>query len=60
MDLRSLLQDVLGEVSSKVLSFPIELHLIITWVKGSGLFQDYRSFQNMRHGITHYCEDFVQ
>ena len=52
MDLRSLLQDVLSEVSSKVISFQIELHLLITWVKGSGLFQDYRIFQDMRHGIT--------
>ena len=52
MDLRSLLQDVLGEVFSKVISFQIELHLIITWVKAPGLFQDYRIFEDMRHGIT--------
>ena len=52
MDLRSLLQDVLGEVSSKVINFQIELHLSITWVKSSGLFQDYRIFEDMRHGIT--------
>ena len=32
MDLRSLLQDILGEVSSKVISFQIELHPLITWV----------------------------
>ena len=52
MDLRSLLQDVLSEVSSKVISFQIELHLLITWFKGSGLFQEYRIFEDMRHGIT--------
>ena len=49
MDLRSLLQDVFSEVSSKVISFQIELHLLITWVKSSGLFQDYRIFEDMRH-----------
>ena len=52
MDLRSLLQDVSSEVSSKVISFQIELHPIITWVKSSGLFQDYRIFEDMCHGIT--------
>ena len=51
MDLRSLLQDVLSEVSSKVISFQIELHPLITWVKSSGLFQDYRLFEDMHHGI---------
>ena len=52
MDLRSLLQDVLSEVSSKVISFQIELHPIISWVKSSGLFQEYRIFEDMHHGIT--------
>ena len=52
MGLRSLLQDVLREVSSKVISFQIELHSFITWVKSSGLFQDYRIFEDMHHGIT--------
>ena len=52
MDLRSLLQDVLREVSSKVISFQIELHSLITWVKSSGLFQDYIIFEDMHHGIT--------
>ena len=52
MDLRSLLQDVLSEVSSEVISFQIELHSLITWVKNSGLFQDYRIFEDMHHGIT--------
>ena len=33
MDLRSLLQDVLSEVSSEVISFQIELHSLITWVR---------------------------
>ena len=52
MDLRSSLQDVLSKVSSKVLSFQRELHPLITWVKSSGLFQDYRIFEDMHHGIT--------
>ena len=52
MDLRSLLQDVLSEVSSKVISFQIELHPLNTLVKSSGLFQDYRIFEDMHHGIT--------
>ena len=52
MDVRSLLQDVLSDVSSKVFSFQIELDLLISWVKSSGLFQDYRIFEDMHHGIT--------
>ena len=52
MDLRSLLQDVLSEDSSKVISFQIELHPLIIWVKRSGLFQDCRIFEDMHHGIT--------
>ena len=52
MDVRSLLQDVLSEVSSKVISFQRELHPLISWVKSSGLFQDYRVFEDMHHGIT--------
>ena len=52
MDLRSLLQDVLSEVSSEVISFQIELHSLITWDKSSGIFQDYRIFEDMHHGIT--------
>ena len=52
MDVRSLLQDVLSETSSEVISFQIELHSIITWVKSSGLFQNYRIFEDMHHGIT--------
>ena len=56
MDLRSLLQDVLSEVSSEVISFHIELHSLITWVKSSGLFQDYRIFEDMHHGITIHQE----
>ena len=59
MGLRSLLQDVLSEVSSKGISFQIELHLLITWVKSSGLFQDYRIFEDMRHGIPSRF-DFVE
>ena len=39
MDLRSLLQDILSEVSSKIISFQIELHLLITWVKSSDYFR---------------------
>ena len=52
MDLISLLQEILGEVSSKIISFQIELHLIITWVKSSDIFQDYKIFEDMHHGIT--------
>ena len=52
MDLRSLLQDVLSEVSSEVISFQIELHSLITWVRSSDLFQNYRIFEDMHHGIT--------
>ena len=52
MDPRSLLQDVLKETSSEVISFQIELHSLITWVKSLGLFQDYRIFEDMHHGIT--------
>ena len=47
-----MLQDVIKEVSSKTISFQIELHLLINWIKSSGLFQDYRIFADMRHGIT--------
>ena len=52
MDLRSFLQDVLSEVSSEVISFLIELHSIITWVRSSDLFQIYKIFEDMHHGIT--------
>ena len=54
IDLSSLSQDVLGEVSSEVISFQIELHSLITWLKSSGLFEDYRIFEDMHHGITNY------
>ena len=53
MYLRSLLQDVLSEVSSEVISFQIELHSLITWVRSSDLFQNYRIFEDMHHGITY-------
>ena len=52
IDLRSLSQDLINEVSSKIISFRMELHLSIIWVKSSGLFQDYRIFEDMYHGIT--------
>ena len=39
MDLRSLLQDILSEVSFKIISFQMELHLLITWVKSSDYFR---------------------
>ena len=35
MNLRSLIQDILSEVSSKIISFQIELHLLIIWVRNS-------------------------
>ena len=40
MDLRSLLQDILGEVSSKIISFQMELQLLIIWAMSS----DYSRF----------------
>ena len=58
MDLRTLLQDVLSEVSSKVISFQIELHPLNTWVKSSGLFQDLKIFEDMHHGITQSHSSF--
>ena len=50
--LRSLSQDILNEVSSNIISFRMELHLSIIWVKSSGLSQDYRIFEDMYRGIT--------
>ena len=52
VELRSLSQDILNEVYSNIISFRMELHLSIIWVKSSGLFQDYRIFEDMHHGIT--------
>ena len=52
VELRSLSQDILNEVYSNIISFRMELHLSIIWVKSSGLFQDYRTFEDMHHGIT--------
>ena len=52
MDLRSLLQDVLSEVSSEIISFQTELHSLSTWVRSSDLFQNYRIFEDMHHGNT--------
>ena len=40
MNLRSLSQEVLSEVSSEVISFQLELHSLINWVKSSDLLQD--------------------
>ena len=39
MNLRSLLQDLLNEVSSNIISFQMELHLLITWVRSSDYFR---------------------
>ena len=52
MDLRSFLQDVISDDSSEVISFHIELHSLIIWVRSSDLFQNYRIFEDMHHGIT--------
>ena len=52
MNLRSLSQEVISEVSSEIISFHLELHSLISWVKCSGLFQDQRIFEDMHHGIT--------
>ena len=45
MDPRSLLQDILDEVSSEILSFQMELHLLITWVKSSDYFRNIDSLR---------------
>ena len=37
MNLRSFLQDILSEVSSKIVSFQMELHLLITWAESSDI-----------------------
>ena len=50
--LRSLSQDELSDVSSKAISFQIDLHPLNTLVKSLGLFQEYRVFEDMLHGIT--------
>ena len=39
MNLRSLLQDILSEVSSRIISFQLSLHLLITSVKSSEYFR---------------------
>ena len=37
MNLRSLLQDILSEVSSKTISFHMELQLLIFWAESSDI-----------------------
>ena len=39
MDLRSLVQDILSEVSPNIINFQIGLHLFITWVRSSDYFR---------------------
>ena len=39
MDLRSLLHDIINEVSSKIISFQMKLHLLITWVESLDCFR---------------------
>ena len=53
MNLRSLLQDILSEVSSKIISFQMELHLLITLVRSSDYF---RLIESLRTCIiaSHY------
>ena len=48
----SLSPDILDEVSQAV----VKLYLLITWVRNSGLMQDYRIFEDMHHGITKLIE----
>ena len=48
MNLRSLLQDILSEVSSKIISFQMELHLLITLVRSSDYF---RFIESLRTSI---------
>ena len=45
MNQRSLLQDIISEVSSKIISFQMELHLLITLVRSSDYF---RSIESLR------------
>ena len=39
MNLRSLLQDILGEVSSRIISFQMRLHLLIILIRSSEYFR---------------------
>ena len=48
MNLRSLLLDILNEVSSRIISFQIRLHLLRV--------QIYRIFEDMHQGITDTLE----
>ena len=50
MNLRSLLQDILGEVSSKIISFQMELHQLIILVKSSDCF---RIIESLGHASRH-------
>ena len=45
MDLRSLLHDILSEVSPKIINFQIEIHLLITWVRSSDCFRFVKSLR---------------
>ena len=63
MNLRSLLQDILGEVSPKILSFQMEIHLLITLVRSLDCFRFIESLRtcimasqstgNLKNKITH-------
>ena len=63
MNLRSLLQDILSEVSSRIISFQMELHLLITLVRSSDYFRFIESLRTcimasqstgtLKHKITY-------
>ena len=51
MNLRSLLQDILSEVSFEIISFQVKLHVNFSgWEFRLSL--NYRIFEDMHHGIT--------
>ena len=55
MNLRSLLQDILKEVSSRIISFQMRLHLLITLIRSSEYF---RFIESLRTCImaSHYIQ----
>ena len=70
MDLRSLLQDILTEVSSKIISFQMELHSLITLVRSSDYFRFIESLRtciiesqstgNLKNKITYMHFEFEE
>ena len=57
MNLRSLLQDILSEVSSKIISFQMELHLLIIWAESSDyllIIESLRACIMASHDLVHF------